>query len=182
MSNKAEKKWTYGEFVRFITNKVIEENPEFEGFLDYCQAYFEVRDRIITSEDTAVKTVTEFGGSEGVYTVMLFSYPNNGEKLGSAKTLDEGNDAFRKMSKFACEFTLSFNSYIENNSDEFNYEGYSVGRKDEDGTVSWHLWCEALESAISYAKKSAQRKNATYVVRNNATRAMVEEVRSDANA
>lgn len=55
---------------------------------------------------------TNFGGSEGVY-IDIYQRDQNGKRVNfaTAKTLDEGGDAFIKMSRIAAECSLMLNGY-----------------------------------------------------------------------
>ena len=177
--SKRTERWTYGEFVEFITKRVVEKNPQFEGLLDYAQADFCMRDVASPSATVRISTRTDWGGSEGVYTDFNIALVNGGSgpgPLGCAKTLEESTEAFRKMSAFGCEFKLEFEGYIAQNSDEFYYTGYQVGESLPDGTIKWLAQFNKLEHAVGMAERRKEQRGGSYIVRDNATRKTLQEI------
>ena len=60
--------FTYGEFFDMLMEQAKSQNAPCINDLDYADANFLLRDRDFTFADAEIRSVTSFGGSEGIYT------------------------------------------------------------------------------------------------------------------
>lgn len=117
-----------------------------EYFLDSCDNYSVNNGQIFEGE---FYCHTNFGGSEGLY-IDIFQQDQNGKRVGfaTAKTLQEGGDAFLLMSRIAAECNLMLNGYGNKYSlseKESNFKEYYL---DESSTTPYVILEQKNDIAI----------------------------------
>ena len=71
----------------------------------------------------------EFGGNEGIYLTMYAEFRDKRIHLGTFKTLLESRDAMETMAKLLSDFIFEGKWFVNQNLDDFTWEGYNVKGK-----------------------------------------------------
>ena len=153
-------------------NIILKEKNKLPDILDYGLA---------TSNPVPIRTYQfdlkhnlAYGGSEGIYLDLWIEYFVNDEKrissLGTFKTLDESSEAMHIMATLLADFILEEYAYVNENLDDFTWEGAVVHALKENGErVDWGYTCGTMEAALK-RKDELLKDYQQVVVRDNATR------------
>lgn len=182
---KEERKcpWTTAELFLKIRDNLKEKGllPEI---LDYAvPTSSQMR---ITTEEFRLRNNLDYGGSEGIYLDVLLEFRDTDGKtenkgLGTFKTLDTNRDAMHTMSNLLADFLLELNAFVQENMDDFTWEGVDVIPCDGDGQrAKWSLTCGNLAKAMQ-RKDELLEKYPIVKVRNNADRKVTVYRRTDQN-
>lgn len=84
----------------------------------------------ITSYEFDFGNRLEFGGNEGIYLSMYADF-GDGKRhhLGTFKTLREDRQALEEMAKLLADFIFEGKWFVNQNLDDFTWEGYNVKGK-----------------------------------------------------
>lgn len=90
--------------------------------LDYGLA---ARDTLpVTTAEFGLKSSLDYGGNEGIYLDLWVELPTDGGKetgrLGTFKTLDEGEEAMHTMAALLADFIIEKYAYARENRDRFS--------------------------------------------------------------
>lgn len=153
-------------------NIILKEKNRLPDILDYGLA---------TSNPVPIRTYQfdlkhnlAYGGSEGIYLDLWIEYFVNDEKrissLGTFKTLVESSEAMHTMATLLADFILEEYAYVNENLDDFTWEGADVHALKENGErVDWGYTCGTMEAALK-RKDELLKDYQQIVVRDNATR------------
>ena len=90
--------------------------------------------------------------------------------IGTYKTLYEDADAMHIMASLLADFIIEEHSYVNNNLDDFTWEGADVYALKENGErVNWGYTCGTMEAALK-RKDELLKHHKKVVVRDNTTR------------
>lgn len=153
-------------------NSILIEKSKIPDILDYSLA---------TSNPIPIRTYEfnlrnslNYGGNEGIYLVLWIEYLEGNEKrraaIGTYKTLYEDAGAMHIMASLLADFIIEEYSYVNENLDDFTWEGADVyALKDNGDRVNWGYTCLTMEAALK-RKDELLKNHQQVVVRNNATR------------
>lgn len=110
-----------------------------ELFDEVCKriALPDILDYHISREDEEIKTYEfdfgnhlEFGGNEGIYLTMYAEFSDGKRvQLGTFKTLMETRSALETMASLLASFIFEGKRFVNQNLDDFTWEGYNVKGK-----------------------------------------------------
>lgn len=153
-------------------NSILKAKGKIPNILDYGLA---------TSNPIPIRTYEfdlrsslNYGGNEGIYLNLWIEYRVENEKcratIGTYKTLHEDADAMHIMASLLADFIIEEHSYVNNNLDDFTWEGADVHALKENGErMSWGYTCGTMEAALK-KKDELLKHHKKVVVRDNATR------------
>ena len=153
-------------------NSILKEKSKIPDILDYGHA---------TSNPIPIRTYEfdlrnslNYGGNEGIYLVLWIEYRVENEKrraaIGTYKTLYEDDNAMHIMASLLANFIIEEHSYVNNNLDDFTWEGADVHALTENGErVKWGYTCGTMEAALK-KKDELLKHHQQVIVRDNATR------------
>lgn len=129
---------------------------------------------LIQTCEFELKSSLAYGGSEGIYLTLWIEFFQDGKRcingLGTFKTLLEDRNAMHRMSGLLADFIVEEDAYVNENPDDFTWEGVNVHPLDASGKKSgWGYSYRSMETALE--KKDILLKEFPYVlVRDNRTR------------
>ena len=131
-----------------------------------CLDYFTSEcnnDTQILNEEFVVYSTTTFGSNEGIYTDFWIKDSRRKWRycLLTAKTLHRSKDAFMKMNEMAGNVCYKFNRFVNNNIDNFIWNGFDVSYTTPDGKEVPYCWCGSLERVAINAKELRERHGDT---------------------
>lgn len=153
-------------------NSILIEKSKIPDILDYSLA---------TSNPIPIRTYEfdlrnslNYGGNEGIYLVLWIEYRVENEKrraaIGTYKTLYEDDNAMHIMASLLANFIIEEHSYVNNNLDDFTWEGADVyALKDNGDRVNWGYTCHTMDAALK-RKDELLKHHKKVVVRDNTTR------------
>lgn len=162
-----ERPYTFSEFLSIVEKLAAGNGVEFIEQLDYFLA--SEREAKIVRDDCTITSVTRYGGSEGIYSGFTIKQGGEEQRLFTAKTLWESDEAFVKMHVFAANIVLIADRYIKEHGEEFNWSGYDVGYTNDKGAMVPYFWCATKEQATARAAEVKEKGLAAYI-RDNETR------------
>ena len=139
-----KKPYTAAELFRIINSR-LEERGSLPDILDYGIPSGADDRQILTYFWDAVFKV-RFGGSEGVYLDVFLDgeLDESGQcaccLIGSYKTLNRDEEAFRRMALLGADFSLETHRWLSERLDDFTWTGYTVDFLLE-GSVKRSLIC-----------------------------------------
>lgn len=159
--------FTYGEFFDMLMEQAKSQNAPCINDLDYADVNFLLRGRDFTFADAEIRSVTSFGGSEGIYT-DFFLLCNDGRRLefATAKTLLEDDETFVAMHTFAGMVTLIGNRYIRQHIQDFVWTDYSYGFIEEDGSLTCYCYKGTLEDYKQFLQLCKEQGKKPYLMEN----------------
>ena len=121
-----------------------------------------------------MKTNLTYGGNEGIYLGLRIEYFAGNEwcvhDLGTFKTLLESDEAMHIMAALLADFVIEEHLYVNDNLDDFTWEGADVYMIDEnDKRLKGGYSCGCMETALK-KKDELLEKYPQVVIRDNATR------------
>ena len=153
-------------------NSILKEKRRLPDILDYCHAIGSP-DPIRTYEFVLGYGLA-YGVDEGIYLDLWIKYlEGNGKHtaaIGTYKTLYKDEDAMHTMALLLADFVIEEYSYVNNNLDDFTWEGTDVHALKENGErMNWGYTCGTMEAALK-KKDELLKHHKKVVVRDNATR------------
>lgn len=155
-----------------IINQHLKEKGLLPDILDYGIA--ESKDIPIRSYAWDLIGIVNFGGSEGIY-LDLYCYGNTGNSfnekkipVGTYKTLETSKDAYKIMGNLNAEFVYETLDFVNNNMDDFTWDGYDVTVFDDEKQLVKYT-TSITERAMELVKDGLKKGNRV-TIRNNATR------------
>lgn len=122
--------YTSSSLFTVVWEQLREEGKVPEDLLDYAvptEDFFEFRDY---GFDVLGKI--NYGGSEGIYVDLYFKgeigdpQHRKGGEIGTIKTLDTSDDAFRKMAVLMADFQIAATRFINRHLDDFTWTGFDI--------------------------------------------------------
>ena len=112
---------TAGELFSRICGR-LKTKGRMPDILDYGLA---ARDTLpVTTAEFGLKSSLDYGGNEGIYLDLWVELPTDGGKetgrLGTFKTLDEGEEAMHTMAALLADFIIEKYAYVRENRDRFS--------------------------------------------------------------
>lgn len=166
-----ERPYTWSEFISIIRNIIEEKKVKYHDELDYFDVDWRLSEKPVNVSvwNLCVKSVTSFGGSEGVYSHFYVCVDSDSPLLiATAKTLNEGDEAYVDMHEFAARVCLAVRDYVCDHGDELNWTGYDVGYMEGDERKTYMLG-HKYEDALKYAHELKQKGRKVWI-RDNAAR------------
>lgn len=157
-TTKKNKLYTTDELFRLIVKK-LKEKQLYPDILDYDLAD-ERHSEAVRTMEWEVYGIVHFGGSEGIYIGMYLDGNLGGGKkgcfhIGTFKTLGTSHEDWMAMSDLNGEFCYELCDFVNNNMDDFDWEGYKVRFYNQDGTGEyWYQQCETFERAQERIKET----------------------------
>ena len=153
-------------------NSILKEKGKLPDILDYGHAIGSP-DPIRTYEFVLGYGLT-YGADEGIYLDLWIKYlEGNGKHtaaIGTYKTLYKDEDAMHTMALLLADFIIEEHSYVNENLDDFTWEGADVHVLKENGKrLNWGYNCTTMEAALK-RKDELLKHHKKVVVRDNATR------------
>lgn len=153
-------------------NSILKEKGKLPDILDYCHAIGS-SDPIRTYEFILGYGLT-YGADEGVYLDLWIKYlEGNGKHtaaIGTYKTLYKDEDAMHTMALLLADFIIEEHSYVNENLDDFTWEGTDVHvLKDNGERLNWGYTCATMEEALK-RRDELLKYYQQVIVRDNATR------------
>ena len=166
-----KKPMTTGELFEKIKG-ILKEKGKLPDILDYALA--SDNPVPIRTYEFALGNCLDYGASEGIYLDLWIEYfvGNKEQKtsIGTFKTLHEDTEAMHIMASLLADFIIEERSYVNNNLDDFTWEGADVHALKENGERSnWGYSCSTMEAAMK-RKDELLKHYEQVVVRDNATR------------
>jgi hypothetical protein len=160
-----------------LFNKIcslLEENGQMPEILDYKQETS--KSAPITTYEFEFCNDLHYGGNEGIYLrIGLVRTLNAGNlacdyPLGTFKTLNTSPEAMRTMGILLADFIVTGRKYVNDNLDDFTWEGADVYPIRKDGRrAGWSYSCSSMERALE-RKDELLEKYESVIVRDNETR------------
>ena len=153
-------------------NSILKEKGKIPDILDYGHA---------TSNPVPIRTYEfdlgsflNYGGNEGIYLDFWIKYRVENEErraaIGTYKTLYEDANAMHIMASLLANFIIEEHSYMNNNLDDFTWEGADVHALKENGErANWGYTCGTMDAALK-RKDELLKQHKKVVVRDNTTR------------
>ena len=153
-------------------NGILKEKGKLPDILDYSHAIGSP-DPIEAYEFVLGYGLT-YGADEGIYLDLWIKYlEGNGKHIaaiGTYKTLYKDEDAMHTMALLLADFIIEEHSYVDENLDDFTWEGIDVHvLKDNGERLNWGYTCTTMEEALK-RKDELLKYYQQVVVRDNATR------------
>lgn len=161
--------YTHSEFLKIIEDIARERKLDYFDQLDYILAH--EKETTIESDDISFTSVTDFGGSEGIYTDFHVTANGKETHIFTAKTLGDSDEDYIRMHVLAANICLIASKYVREHREQFNWTGYNVSYE-KDGSLVPYMWCATEENALNRAKELSLKGYKAHV-RNNATRKTV---------
>ena len=153
---------TFADLFTTICGQLEKENLYPEDMIDYAKAQ-DIPEKIgceTVCDNIGIDDVTfhvEYGGSEGIY-LDIYCYMDSNRKqelgLGIVKTLEESEEAFRKMAVLGANFVLCLNRYRAENPWLFRSQGVSITEV-EPKLGSFSYWVKSISTASQEEIESA---------------------------
>lgn len=153
-------------------NSILKEKGKLPDILDYGHAASNPVP--IKTYEFALGHCLDYGGNEGIYLDLWIEYMVENEErraaIGTYKTLYEDDSAMHIMASLLADFIIEEHSYVNDNLDDFTWEGADVHALNENGDrMSWGYTCGTMEAALK-RKDELLKNHQQVVVRDNATR------------
>ena len=153
-------------------NSILIEKSKIPDILDYGHA--PSNPVPIRTYEFDLGSSLNYGGNEGIYLDFWIKYRVENEErraaIGTYKTLYEDANAIHIMASLLANFIIEEHSYVNNNLDDFTWEGADVyALKDNGDRVNCGYTCGTMEAALK-RKDELLRNHKKVVVRDNATR------------
>ena len=153
-------------------NSILKEKSKIPDILDYSLATGNPIP--IRTYEFDLRNSLNYGGNEGIYLDLWIEYQVENEKrraaIGTYKTLYEDDNAMHIMASLLANFIIEEHSYVNNNLDDFTWEGADVHTLKENGErVNWGYTCGTMEAALK-KKDELLKHHQQVIVRDNATR------------
>ena len=151
---------------------ILKEKGKMPDILDYgLAAHSPVS---IKTYEFDLKPNLTYGGNEGIYLGLWIEYYTGNERciryLGTFKTLLESNEAMHIMAALLADFVIEEHAYVNDNLDDFTWEGADVYMIGENGErLKSGYTCGSMETALK-KKDELLEKYSQVVIRDNATR------------
>lgn len=141
---------TTGELFEKI-NSILKEKGKLPNILDYGHAMSNPVP--IRTYEFDLGNSLNYGGNEGTYLNLWIKYRVGDEErraiIGTYKTLYEDDNAMHTMAALLADFIIEEYSYVNNNLDDFTWEGADVHALKENGErVNWGYICGTMEAAL----------------------------------
>lgn len=153
---------------RILWNKLKEERgvPEI---IDYALAD-EIHSFPVDTYEVSLRNNLDYGGNEGIYLDLRLYLHGEEKPFATIKTLDESRDGMVAMGTILADFVIIFRKYVNDNIDDFTWDGYDVHAMKEDGTKEgWGYECATLDRALE-RKTELLKKYSRVLIRDNRTR------------
>ena len=153
-------------------NSILKEKGKIPDILDYSLATGNPIP--VRTYEFDLRSSLDYGGNEGIYLDLWIEYQVEDEKrraaVGTYKTLYEDDNAMHIMASLLANFIIEEHSYVNNNLDDFTWEGADVHAFKENGErVNWGYTCGTIEAALK-KKDELLKHHKKVVVRDNTTR------------
>lgn len=153
-------------------NGILKEKGKMSDILDYSHATNNPIP-IRTYEFDLVNSLN-YGGNEGIYLALWIKYRVENEErraaIGTYKTLYEDANAMHTMATLLADFIIEEHSYVNENLDDFTWEGADIHVLKENGErANWGYTYGTMEAALK-RKDELLKHHQQVVVRDNATR------------
>ena len=184
MKNNTTKKTVYTNSMLFDNIvELLKADGKLPDHLDYYLSP-DYKTFPITNTGWDVFGITDYGGSEGIYTDMTIrGYVGNEKEgmfnIGVFKTLRTDEDAYKDMCILGAEFVFRCRKFVDEHWDDFDQDGYKVIEV-RDGKPQYGCFiARTLDKAKAKAKELLEwRSNDDYIIiRCKATDKDVEEIR-----
>ena len=152
-------------------NGIMKEKGKLPDILDYGHAASNPVP--IKTYEFALGHCLDYGANEGIYLDLWIEYMVENEEcrtaIGTYITLYEDAEAMHIMASLLADFIIEEHSYVNDNLDDFTWEGADVHALKENGDrMSWGYTCGTMEAALKrkdellkHHKKASVRDNAT---------------------
>jgi len=123
----------------------------------------------------------QYGSCEGIYLDVYlvgseFTYSNEKKvKLCCIKTLDESREGMRAMAVLGADIVVDLTEFLGNNSENVNWEYYTVRMINENGYLSWGYLTTTLEKAEQYFQKLIDEGKGHVVLLEKGTKKILKE-------
>ncbi len=169
--NTMKKPMTTGELFEKIKG-ILEEKGKLPDILDYALA--SDNPVPIRTYAFALGNCLDYGMSEGIYLDFWIEYFVGNEErrasIGTFKTLHKNSEAMHTMASLLADFIIEERRYVNDNLDDFTWEGADVYALKENGEkLNWGYSCRTVEAAMK-RKDKLLRNHEQVSVRDNATR------------
>lgn len=119
-------------FYRTISEKVLNENPDIKGIIDYSLPA--PNGRLMKSIEISPVITIDYGGSEGIYLNFSLKFEDDAiVHIGTVKTLLESDDAMYLMGKLNAALVIETYRFLNNNNIDFTWHGYRISECDSKG-------------------------------------------------
>lgn len=151
---------------------ILKEKEILPDILDYALADDEPVP--IKTYQFRLKSDLSYGGSEGIYLYLWIEFLIGGKYckkgLGIFKTLREDREAMYIMSRLLADFIIEESAYVNENLEDFTWEGVEVYPADEPEKIFYFKYhCTNMEDALK-RKDELLQKYSCVVVKENSTR------------
>lgn len=165
------KPMTSEEFFNKI-NDLLKEKGKLPKILDYDLATHQSVP--IRTYEFGLKNSLDYGSNEGICLHLWIEFFKENIlqriELGTYKTLLVTYEAMHTMAALLADFIVEANAYVNNNLDDFTWEGADVDACDDEGNrLDCGYTCRNMEAALK-RKDILLEKYSHVVVRDNATR------------
>ncbi len=151
----------------YVIVKELQEEGRMPDILEYALPTSEHREFRDYGFDVLGRV--NYGGSEGIYLDLFYNgiidNRSNTEcekgEIGTIKTLEDNDEAFRKMAVLMADFQIKARSFINAHLDDFTWNGFNIRyyEKESDEQVYGvtKKRTELIEDAVSEAKRTLEK-------------------------
>lgn len=151
----------------------LQEKGQLPEILEYQRAD-DLRPFPVDTYEVDIRNNLDFGGNEGIYLDLRLYLRGEERHFGTIKTLAEDRDGIVEMGKLLGNFIAEFRDYLNDNIDDFTWDGYDVHAVRADGSGRYYaVECRTLEKALMHKDELLQDPECRYEevkVRDNRTR------------
>ena len=152
--------YTVKELYQAVKEKLCNDENWPADIIDYDLVDSESMKIIDSSFDIIPRVM--YGSSEGIYldvyfTGSEFTYTSTERiRFCCIKTLDRSRETMRKMAVLGADIVVDLTDFLNSNSENVNWEYYSVRMIDKNGCLSWGYLTTSLEQAEQHFQKFAE--------------------------
>lgn len=158
-----EKPYTVNELFEAICKQI-----ELPDILDYSLSH--EYSKVVKDYEWDFGNHLDFGGNEGIYLDMCMVKGSERRYLGTFKTLDESEEAMHTMANLLADFIIAGRRFIEENIDDFEWEGYKVKAEG----LRYSICCLNIEEAKSIGNKFKDKGYSNVTILDMANRKEVD--------
>lgn len=169
-----KKPYTNAELFYKICNILKENNLLPEDILDYNISSSK---EPIMDIEFKITNDLDYGGNEGIYLVLYIRKQHEKEQvLGTFKTLNTDNESMYKMAKLIADFIITTNEFINENSDDFEWQGYKIYTYTQNNIKSISYYCcQDKESCDKKSQKLLETYPKILIVDNRTKKEYLKE-------
>lgn len=177
--------YTVKDLYQAVKKKLYDDGNWPEEIVDYDLVDSENMKIIDSSFDIIPQVM--YGADEGIYLDVYFSgseftYTSEERiRFCRIKTLDRSREAMRSMSVLGADIVVDLTEFLNNNSENVNWEYYTVRMINENGYLSWGYLTTTLENAEKCFQKLIDEGKEHVVLLEKGTKKILKEHKKESD-